>query len=408
MAIRLALIGCGGISQRHMAGYAAIKEKEPELFDLVAVCDADQQRAQAAADEAASWQAAAPRVFTSVEALLKDGDAEAADICTPHYLHHIAGIACLNAGLHVQIEKPIGVTLRATQQLIAAARRNGRILATAENIRRMPGPRTAHWLFHERGLLGAPTAFYSIRVRPPTPQGGGPVAAAPAGQPAEVPWVWRRELALSGGGPVIDSGAHFCDTVRYLYGEAESCFGRVLQLSPRTMRRDGALVPVETEDTFMATITFKSGAVGTWSVSSALPGHRFSAVTYYGTHGAIVEPNDAFHGPRIESKVVLLDGTTVPLQTYYEEYLNALGEAGRQRLFPHGLTDGFALEIYDFLTAIRDGRAPEIDGEAGMRAKAIALAIYESSVTGQVVRVEDVLSGAAREYQRPIDERWGL
>ncbi|HEV2124353.1 MAG TPA: Gfo/Idh/MocA family oxidoreductase, partial [Chloroflexota bacterium] len=286
----------------------------------------------------------------------------------------------------MQVEKPIGVTLRATQMLIQAAKRNGRTLATAENIRRMPGPRTAHWLFHERGLLGAPTAFYSLRVRPPAPQGGAQVAPVPVGEEAEVPWLWRRERALSGGGPVIDSGAHFCDTIRYLYGEAESCYGRVLQLSPRVMQRDGTTVPVENEDTFMATINFVSGALGTWSVSSALPGHLFSTAVYYGTHGAIVEPADAFHGPRIESKVVMLDGTSTPLETYYQEYLESLGEAGRQRVFPHGLTDGFALEVYDFLTSIRDKHPPEIDGEAGLKAKAIALTIYESSVIGQAVR----------------------
>ena len=408
MAIRLALIGCGGISQRHVAGYGTIKSKEPGLFDLVAVCDADRARAEAAADEATKWQSERPRVFTEVEHALKEGGAEAADVCTPHFLHHTVGIAAMEAGLHVQIEKPIGVSLRATRQLIEASKRTGKTLATAENIRRMPGPRTAHWLLHERGLLGKPSAFYSIRVRPPGPQGGAQVAPAPLGTKSEVPWVWRRELALSGGGPVIDSGAHFCDTIRYLYGDAESCYGRVQQLSPRVMQHDGKTVPVETEDTFIATINFKSGATGTWSVSMALPGHAFSSVAYYGTHGAVVEPNDAFHGPRIQSEVVMLDGTTTPLKQHYDEYLQELGEAGRQRVFPHGIEDGFALEIYDFLTAIRDGRPPEIDAEEGLRAKAIALAIYESSVTGQQVRVDDVLSGKAREYQRPIDERWGL
>src|SRR5919202_2080338 len=211
MAIRLALIGCGGISRQHVAGYRGIKEKEPDLFDLVAVCDADEPRAEAAADEAASWQAERPRVFTDVDALLQDGRAEAADVCTPHFLHHVVGVACLEAGLHVQIEKPIGVTLRATQRLIEAGKRSGKVLATAENIRRMPGPRTAHWLFHERGLLGAPTALYSLRVRPPNPQSGAQVAPAAVGEAAEVPWLWRRERALSGGGPGLYSGAPFCD-----------------------------------------------------------------------------------------------------------------------------------------------------------------------------------------------------
>jgi predicted dehydrogenase len=413
MSIRLALIGCGGISERHVAGYATIKQADPDLFDLVAVCDADAKRAESAADNAATWQSSRPRVFTDVDALLGEARAEAADVCTPHYLHHEVGVKALDAGVHVQVEKPIGVTLRATQRLIEASRRNGKLLATAENIRRTPGPRTAHWLFHERKLLGQPTVLYSLRVRPPAPQ-GAPGGAVPAlgtrERPVEVAWAWRRERALSGGGPVMDSGAHFCDTVRYLYGDAESCYGRVMAVSPRVMLRpsDGATVPVETEDTFVATITFKSGVVASWSVSMGLPGHLFSSVVYYGTEGAIVEPVDAFHGPRANAAVVLKDGSTRPILDYYQEYLAALGEAGRDWLFPHGIEDGFALETHDFLRAIRDRGRPEIDGEEGMRAKAIALAIYESSLTGQVVRVDDILSGAAREYQRPIDERWGL
>jgi hypothetical protein len=43
-----------------------------------------------------------------------------------------------------------------------------------------------------------------------------------------------------------------------------------------------------------------------------------------------------------------------------------------------------------------------------MKAKAIAEAIYESAAVGQVVKMADVLSGAARSYQREIDERWQL
>lgn len=405
MAIGLALIGCGGISQAHRRGYAAIKAAEPDLFELVAVCDSDQPRAEAAAAETSGWQGSAPRVYTDVADLLQREQLDAADVCTPHFLHHTVGIACLDAGLHVQIEKPIGVTVRATQRLIEAAQRSGKILATAENIRRMPGPRTAHWLFHERGLLGAPTALYSQRVLTRRTRATG---TGPASPPAVRPWAWRMDRVLSGGGPVLDSGAHFCDTIRYLFGEVESCYARVRQVSERKARRGDDIVSVEMEDTFVATINFASGAVGLWSVSGALPGHQFAAVAYYGREGAIVEPEDPFHGPRLQSTVALRDGSTRPLELYYDEYLAEMGQSGRERLFPHGLTDGFALESYDFLTAVRDGRRPEVDGEEGLRAKAIALAIYESAATGQVVRVDDVLTGRVREYQRPIDDHWGL
>ena len=403
MPLKLALIGCGGIaSARHLPGYATIKQKEANLFDLVAVCDADQGRAEAAAKFASEFQQTPPKVYTDVTQLLKNEQLDAADICTPHFLHHTVGIQCMEAGVPVQIEKPVGVSAKATQQLIAASQRTGKLLATAENIRRMPGPRTAHWLFHENGTLGQPIALYSQRVQTRRP------SAAGEGTPDHPQWVWRNDVSMSGGGPVMDSGAHFCDTIRYLYGDVESCYGRVWQVNERHAWKGDDLVRIETEDTFMATINFQSGATGTWSVSSQLPGQQFSNVVYYGAEGAIVEANDPFHGPRITAQVVLKDGTTRPLEEYYKEYLEALGEKGRQRVFPHGIEDGFALEIYDFLTAVRDGRPPEIDGDQGLRAKAIALAIYESNATGQAVRVKDVLDGAVNTYQRPINEKWSI
>jgi predicted dehydrogenase len=142
--------------------------------------------------------------------------------------------------------------------------------------------------------------------------------------------------------------------------------------------------------------------------STQLPGQQFANVVYYGAQGSIVEQNDPFHGPRITARVVLKDGTTRPLEEDFKAYLRALGEEGRQRVFPYGIEDGFALEVYDFLTAVRDGRPPEIDGEQGLRAKAIALAIYESNATGQVVRVQDILEGKVDAYQGPINARWGI
>lgn len=404
MPLKLALIGCGRIAvNRHLPGYGLIKEHEPELFDLVAVCDANSESAEAAARKASEWQRTPPRVYTDVRLLLENERLDAADICTPHFLHHTVGIQCMEAGVNVQVEKPAGVTARATQQLIAASKRTGKVLATAENIRRTPGPRTAHWLFHERGDLGEPIALHSQSVKSRwTPPGAAPAV------PGHPQWAWRYDLTMSGGGPVMDSGAHFCDTIRYLYGDVASCYGRVWQVDGRRAWKGDDLVRIETEDTFMAVINFERGATASWSVSSDLPGRQFANVVYYGRKGSIVEQSDPFHGPRITATVVLKDGASRPLAEYYQEYLHALGERGRQRVFPYGLEDGWALEVYDFLTAVRDGRSPEIDGEEGLRAKAIAQAIYESSATGQAVRLQDVLDGTVDTYQRPINEKWGI
>ena len=90
------------------------------------------------------------------------------------------------------------------------------------------------------------------------------------------------------------------------------------------------------------------------------------------------------------------------------QYNAQLDEAKKNALFPYGFTDGYVLECYDFLDAIEKKRKPEVDGETGLKAKAICEAIFESACLGQAVWYDDVLNGKIEEYQRPINEHWGL
>ena len=120
---------------------------------------------------------------------------DGADICCPHAFHHTNGIACLDAGVNVLIEKPFGITIRASQALIAAGERNGKIAATAENVRRGLSQRTAHWLLNGRQMIGKPRLFFSQHASWSDPA-------------RERNWHWRIEKGLGGGGMVMDSGAH--------------------------------------------------------------------------------------------------------------------------------------------------------------------------------------------------------
>jgi predicted dehydrogenase len=393
--LNLALIGCGGMAGGHLRSYLQIKGMEPDLFDLVACCDPVPELAEKFADQAAPVQGSKPRVYTDTAAMLAAEKLDAADICCPHAFHHINGIACLDAGVNVMIEKPFGITIRASQALIAAAQRNGKIAATAENVRRGLSQRTAHWLLQDRKLIGRPRLFFSQ-------------AASWSDPGSERNWHWRTEKALGGGGMVMDSGAHYCDTLRFLFGEVDSVYARVERLEERPHRKGNQSVPDEREDTWIATLNFASGLTGVWSSSTSAPGHGFTHVVYYGSEGCLLDAGDIFHGPFSKAQVVMKDGSQWPMTELQEEYLAGLSQAERECLFPHGWKDGVVLECYDFLMAVREGRAPEVDGTAGMKAKAIAEAIYESGVTGQLVQMADVLSGQARSYQREIDERWGL
>ena len=392
--LKLAIVGCGGMAHGHLNGYVKIKEKEPHKFDFAAMCDPVAERAQKFADETAKVQDSAPAVYTDLDEMLSNEDLDAVDICSRHSDHHVNGIACLDAGANIMIEKPFGVTIKASKLLIEAAKRNGKIAATAENIRRGLSQRTAHWLINEKKMIGDPRFFFSQ------------MATWKAPDPPN--WHWRLDHMMGGGGMVMDSGAHFCDTIRYLFGDVETVYAEVKQLEDRKTNRDGQLIRDAQEDTWVATITFKSGLIGVWSCTWSAPGHSFTKAVYYGSEGSLLDEADIFHGPRSGAQIILKDGTSRPMAELQEEFLKSLDDEMKNCLFPHGFTDGVQIECYDFLDAIANDRQPEVTGEVGMRAKAICESIFESAACGQAVKYDDVLDGKIDAYQRPINEHWGI
>src|SRR5438046_3250526 len=87
-AIRLALVGCGGMARRHVRSYAEVAAKAPGLFALVAVCDVDEGRVRALAQQVAGFQGAAPQVYTEVARLLAEQRPHTVDVVLPHFQHH--------------------------------------------------------------------------------------------------------------------------------------------------------------------------------------------------------------------------------------------------------------------------------------------------------------------------------
>ncbi len=108
-------------------------------------------------------------------------------------------------------------------------------------------------------------------------------------------------------------------------------------------------------------------------------------------------------------KLVRSDGTVYQMPELEVLYRKQLDEAESEFLFPGGTTDGFAIEIWEFLELLRGNRSEiEVDAAEGIRSLALGEAVYESAFTGDVVRVDDVFSGARRSYQESIDAHWGL
>jgi predicted dehydrogenase len=401
--IRLGLIGCGSIAtKRHLPGLSNLKRAGLDTFDVTAVCDAVEANRESATAYVRDTLGTIPTSYNSWEDLVSGGQVDAVDICLPHGLHHVVGVACLDAGLHVAIEKPLAVSLKTGQQLVAAAERSGCVLSAAIPLRRKHGQRTAHWALNQARLIGEPrTALFAFtNLRPP-------VEAARLTDGMR----WRRDRVMGGGSTIIDSGTHFLDTVRYLLGDITHVYAevRAYRDGERVIERDRLIG--HRENTLMAVLTFQSGAVGTWYWSTVAAGDETHECIINGSEGSLKDPDYAtsyivqIFGRGAELRRT--DGTHYASAALQEQHRAAIGPDGLQALFPNGVTDEFALTLWDFLRAVQTGQPPEIDGRNGLKTLAVAEALYESSWTGQAVHIDSLLSGETPSFwQRDIDDYW--
>ncbi len=396
--VKLAQVGCGGIAKAHRNGYKALMACGCQEFEVVACCDELPERAEQAAEDVASFQGTKPAVFSSVTELIKAGLADAADICTPHYAHHGCAIELLNAGLHVLVEKPLGITIRASRAIIAAGRRNRRIVATAEQIRRCQNSRAARWALMEAKLIG------DLRF--------GIVQSVDNGafDYSSSQFKWRGINLLVGGGMIMDSGAHFTDMVQHMFGEVDEVACDMRTYDTRLIEDAPILgsAPADVEDTWQITIRFKSGMLVNWNYCRSAPGDKIRSANYYGSKGSMRDLGFPFHCFQGGGEILLADGTKITNAEIVEQYMASLSPAEKERLFPYGCLDCFGLEVRDFVDSIRSGRKPEMDGMDGLRAKTLCEACFESATIGRPVKYDSVLKGRIRAFQKPIDDFWKL
>jgi predicted dehydrogenase len=381
--VRLAILGCGGMAGAHSKGLEALWKAARRAFEVVATCDVDRDRAESMASAVAAFQGKRPAVWNGVgEMLAGSPEIEAVDVVTVHREHHALAIACLEAGKHVIIEKPLAITLRAGKAILAAAEQAGRLLAVAENYRRAPDQRAIRWALRE-GRIGQPRMLFWIDV----------------GERLWY-WNWREHKKMAGGGWSLDGGVHFADLFRFYLGDVTRVSALSRALSPVRYRDEKSLsdpIPVDVEDTTLAWLEFASGAVGQWTSTSAAPGQGFGRRVLYGDRGSL----DLREGLKTREE-------TRSVAELTEEYQATLTAAERERLFPGGVTDTVATELHEFFLAVRGQGHPETDGLEGYKAEAISFALYESEATGRPVTLPEIESLAVEAYQSEINRELGL
>ena len=148
--LRVAIVGCGNISQLNVPGYL----QHPRC-EVVALCDT---RSELAARRAKEW-GIAPRIYSDFAQVLDDRAIDAVELLTPTWLHADQVVQALAAGKHVSCQKPLATTVAEAGRIATAVSRATTTFRVTENFLYYPP------IVKAKALLDAGAIGLSLRSR---------------------------------------------------------------------------------------------------------------------------------------------------------------------------------------------------------------------------------------------------
>ncbi len=335
-ALRVGIVGTGGIARQHFVGY------QEAGAEVVALCDVDAATLQR---RCAEWDI--PSGHLDYRDLLADPAVDAISICTPNSSHHPITMAAAAARKHVHCEKPVSLDIEQGEEMIAACSKAGVVLQVGHHMRSWAAAMKAKEMI-AAGAIGRVTY---ARFRQAHDWGGS----------AEVRGVFGSKAA-SGGGTLLDNGCHLFDLARYLGGDVTDVFARTAHLK----------FDIEVEDTAVSSLGFESGALGQVEVAWTGTGWQ-EAFWVFGTEGSLECDNRTTGAGTLVHRYRATSGTTwegTDVATYELRGLPSHTQ-----------------HVMNFVAAVR-GTGPVVcTGNDGVAAVRLVLASYESAETGSVVKV---------------------
>jgi len=294
------------------------------------------------------------KAANSVSELLAS-DIDAVYIATPANLHSQQVIQSAGAGKHVLCEKPLGMTVKEAEDMIAKCEKSDVLLGTAFMMR-FHAQHVAALKMIEDGRLGKLTyGRAQLSCWYPPMEGA-----------------WRQELSKGGGGSLMDMGGHCINLLEMLFGKVKrvSCF------TNRTVHN------YESEDSATVMLFFENGALATVDTFFCIPDNSSKNVLeLYGSNGSIL------------AKGTMGQGDIGDMTAFLEE--DGKGYDVRQaRATDEGLiispesVNTYRSEIKEFSQAIIEGREPSNSAEIGLQSQKILAACYQSAITGKTIEIE--------------------
>lgn len=342
--LRFCLVGCGRIAKRHVD---LLGRKQIDGAKLAAVCDIVAEKAQSLGGQAGvPW-------YTDMHRMMEEVKPDVVTILTESGRHAEHVLALAPYGKHIVVEKPMALTLDSADAMIAACDRHGvRLFVVKQNRFNVPVLKLRQAL--EEGRFGK-LVLGTVRVRWCRRQDYYDQDA------------WRGTWALDGG-VLTNQASHHIDLLEWMMGDVESVFAKTAT----------ALVRIESEDTAVVTLKFRSGALGIIEATTAArPTDLEGSISILGEKGAVEIGGFAvnemklwrFEDSRAEDEVVLQKYSVNPPNVY-----------------------GFGHHAYyqHVVDCIRNELPQLVDGLEGRRSLELISAIYESVETRREVSMRFV------------------
>jgi predicted dehydrogenase len=344
----VALIGCGGQGTRDAQSAANFGE-------VVAVCDVDLKRAEAAAEKL-TVDGKKPKIYRDFRRVLESGQVHAIINGTPDHWHTLVNLGAARARKDIYSEKPLTLTIDEGRRLVRAVRESGVVLQTGTQQRSSQFFRLACELVRNRriGRLSEAKVWLPAGLRE------GPFSSAPV--PAELNWdFWQGQTPAVdyvpqrchltfrfwyeySGGTMTDWGAHHNDIAYWAIG----------QLAPREVSGRALVQPIAGGYT-----TFPEYEVNyTYADGVKLNVYTTRDETYT---GAKINPQGQHNGIRFIGADGWVWVNRQGLKASDPELLKAPLPEGAERLYVS------KNHMENFFDCIRSRQAPICDVETGHR-----------------------------------------
>lgn len=355
--IRVAIVGCGRISDLHQIGYRGRSDAK-----IVAVCDSNEACAR---EKAVAWEV--EKVYTDYHQVLEDKEVDVVELLTPHHLHCPMTIQAAQAGKHISVQKPMALSAAEADEMIAAADKAGVILRVYETfVYYAPAMRAKEMI--EAGEIGD---IRAVRMH---------VNSGSADTSWEVPlsaWIWRLNEKQCGGGPLVfDHGYHLFSLGYYLGGAVEKVYAWI---DKTPLPETGGMYNIDAPATIM--FQYKSS-------------RRYGLLDIEHTPQMCIHSNYYADDDRIE---VIGEKGILFINRYTTQTVDLpalmLFKDGKTTPIPvEGLEwhDSFIATTHDFIEKLKTGGQPRLDGPTGKAVLQFTLAALQSAASGCEVRPDEV------------------